>query len=318
MEGGKTQRTFKGPSKVEDTQCIYKDKKTFCQYLTKVLDTVLSVDLYHNVKDKTKLVGDEANEALVKLTSSHDFTFTKTFSNRKVFSAELICELLIVDLLGTKYHSYIPVPHLGKGVGKAYGLVIHYKGKKKPTYHTFVDACDAYLDEMTLSETQYKRLTNDIVDVVGVVNSKGYLINGIGHLNIGYFAKNNCFKVLDWQFIRRTNDVKSHKGYMLYAHPLKSYLAGSPAVIAKKNMALAVLLRNNRWVKRLTSFEVMRAFGKSSFEYITQLPTTNKKWVPYFDNYASAILLLIIAEKNKMQAPKGIIDKLIEPFIPII
>ena len=323
MEGGKTQRSFKRVAKVEDTQCIYNDKHTFCKYLTKVLDNVDAIHLLHNTtNDQTIMRGDEAKDMLIKLTSSKDTTFTKTFMNKKAFVEELSTVVTVVELLDPHYHAYIPVlrPNSkASSKGKlAYGLSIHYKGKKKTSYHTFVDACDAYLDEMPLSDSQYKRLAVDLGEVVNVVNQKGYLVNGLGHLNIGYFKDANRFKVLDWQFMQKTVNVKKHKGYMLYAHPLKSYLAGSPSVIAKKNMSLATLIGKNKWVRRLSSYEVMSAFGKASFVYITQLKVSNKKWVAYFDKYALAILLLVIAEKNNLKAPKGVIDNLIEPFVPVI
>lgn len=323
MEGGKTHRTFKKVAKVEDTQCLYNDKHTFCKYLTKVLDSVDAIHLFHNItsNEQTIIQGDDAKALLVKLTSSQNSTFTKTFMNKKAFTQELATVVTVVELVDPHYHAYVPVVKSSKTGSKgklAYGLSIRYKGKKRTTYHTFVDACDAYLDEMALSDSQYKRLAADLVEVVNVINLKGYLVNGLGHLNIGYFKDANRFKVLDWQFMQKTVNVKKHKGYMLYTHPLKSYLAGSPSVIAKKNMSLATLIGKNKWVRRLSSFEVMSAFGKASFVYITQLKVSNKKWVAYFDNYALAILLLVIAEKNNLKAPKGVIDNLIEPFVPVI
>jgi hypothetical protein len=321
MEGGKTQRTFKKAASVKDTQCIYNDKDTFCKYLTAVLDNVAAIHLYHNTSDdQTILLGSDAKDLLAKLTSSQESTFTKTFVNRKSFEEELATIVTVVDLLNPLYYAYVPI-----GAGKAsikqkpsYGLSIIYKGKKRPSYHTFVAACDAYLDDMALTETQYKHLAGDLLEVVHAVNNKGYLINGLSHSNIGYFKEGNHFKLLDWQYLQRIVNTKKHKGYMLYAHPLKSYLTGSPAVIAKKNMSLATLIGKNKWIRRLSSFELMNAFGKASFEYIAELKASNKKWVPFFDNYALAVLLLVIAEKNNIKAQKVMIDKLIEPFIPAI
>lgn len=324
MKGGKTQRTFKKVSKVEDTQCIYNDKNTFCNFLTKVLDNVDAIHLFHKaVDDQTIVLGSDAKDMLVKLTSSKDSTFTKTFTNRKSFEEELATIITVVDLIDPLYHAYVPIVRPSKvgSSGKmkpAYGMSVHYKNKRKPTYHTFVDACDAYLDEMPLGDAQYKRLSSDLLEAVSVVNAKGYLINGLGHFNIGYFKDANRFKVLDWQYLQKVIDVKKHKGYLLYAHPLKSYIAGSSSVIAKQNMSLATLMGKNKWIRRLGSFQVMSAFGKASFEYITQLRESNKKWVPFFDNYSLAILLLIIAEKNNLKASKSVMDKLIEPFIPTI
>lgn len=321
MEGGRTQRAFKNAAKVEDTQCIYHDQKTFCKYLTRVLDKVDSIRLFHSTSDdQTIILGADAKDILIKLTSSQDSTFTKTFSSRKVFEDELSTVVAVVKMVEPKHHAYVPVLRAGKTIANtkaAYGLSIQYKGKQKTTYHTFVEACDAYLDEMTLNETQYKRLAGDLLEVVSVVNAKGYLINGLGHLNVGYFKNTTCFKVLDWQYMQKAIG-KKHKGYLLYAHPLKSHMAGSPSVIAKKNMSLATLVGKNKWVRELASFEVLSAFGKASFEYITHLKASNKKWVPHFDAYALAILLLVIAEKNHLKASKGVIDKLIEPFIPVI
>lgn len=321
MKGGKTQRTFKKAANTKDTQCIYNDKNTFCKYLTTVLDNVAAIHLYHNTSDdQTILLGSDAKELLTKLTSSQESTFTKTFVNRKSFEEELATIVTVVDLLNPLYYAYVPIGSSKVGIKQkpSYGLSIIYKGKKKPSYHTFVAACDAYLDDMALTETQYKHLVGDLLEVVHAVNNKGYLINGLSHSNIGYFKEGNHFKLLDWQYLQKTIDSKKHKGYMLYAHPLKSYLAGSPAVIAKKNMSLATLIGKNKWIRRLSSFELMNSFGKASFEYIGDLKVSNKKWVPFFDNYALAILLLIIAEKNNIKAQKVVIDKLIEPFIPVI
>jgi hypothetical protein len=218
-------------------------------------------------------------------------------------------------MLGSDSHPFVAVAHGKKK--DVHGFAIYYKNGKV-TYHTLQQACDEYLDAMTLTTKLYAKLLADMSSVIEHVHKIGYSINGISHQTIGYFKSTNTFKILDWQYIGLLSS-RSHNGYVLYSHPLRSIMNGSPSMVAKRNIALGSLLSSNRWVRKLKSYKVIRAYSKASLMYI--LETYRKKqlitFVEHFDKYSLALLAIFLAEKNNIIAPTDDVTKWLAPFTPV-
>jgi hypothetical protein len=216
------------------------------------------------------------------------------------------------------HHPFIPVTKGNKTQSgkEVIGFSIDYL-KGKSTYHTFQQACDEYVDAMSLSTHQYTKMLSDVSSITDKMHRKGYNINGISHHTIGYFKAENTFKILDWQFLTPISKRK-HNGYVLYSHPLKSYMNGATTLLAKRNVALGALLPKNRWVRQLMSYQIIKAYSKASMIYI--LETYKKKdyinFIPDFDKYSLALLSIFVAEKNNIKVPDDMITKWLSSFTP--
>jgi hypothetical protein len=318
MQGGKKYRTFSPSTTIQDTLCIYKDTTTFCKYLASSLDKVVSVNLFYSQNTIDVLNKDNAQTFLITMTKSSNKTVTTTFTKKKDYLLHLEHVALVRQNLDESHHPFI---HVAKGSktqsGKdIIGFSIDYV-KGTSTYHTFQQVCDEYVDTMSLSTFQYNKMLSDVSSVIAKMHRKGYSVNGVSHHTIGYFKAENTFKILDWQFLTLLSKRK-HNGYVLYSHPLKSYMNGATSLLAKRNIALGALLPKNRWVRQLTSYPIMKAYSKASMLYI--LETYKKKnyitLIPEFDNYSLALLSIFVAEKNKIKVPDDMISKWLSAFTP--
>ena len=319
QQGGKTYRAFIPNTRVQNTLCIYQDKQTFCKYLASSLDKVLSVHLYttvDEVDDVNVLQNEKAHEFLIMLTKSSNNTTTTTFTDKKSFISHLSNIQKVKQIVDDVYHPFVSVV---KGKPKdVVGFCIKYKGGQH-TYHTFQQMCDEYLDNMSLTNAQYAKMLADVSNVMEKVNKKGFLINGISHHTIGYVKASSTFKILDWQYMNMVTSKKQN-GYILYSHPLKTYLNGSTSIIAKRNIALGTLLPKNKWVKHLKTYKSILAYSKTSFIYIIE---TNKKkhlhrFVPQFDKWSLALLAVFMAEKHHIKNQVEVVSKWLSVFTPNI
>jgi hypothetical protein len=318
MQGGKKYRAFSPPTTIQDTLCIYKDKTTFCKYLASSLDKVVSVNLFHASNTFDVLNKDDAQTFLITMTKSSNKSATTTFTKKKDFLLHLEHVAFVRQNLDESHHPFIPVTkgsrtHTSKEV---IGFSIDYV-KGKSTYHTFQQVCDEYIDTMSLTSPQYTKMLSDVSTVTDKMHRKGYSVNGISHHTIGYFKAENTFKILDWQFLTLLSK-KKHNGYVLYSHPLKSYMNGATNLLAKRNVALGALLPKNRWVRHLMSYQIIKAYSKASMLYI--LETYKKKdyisFIPDFDKYSLALLSIFVAEKNNIKVPDDMITKWLSSFTP--
>jgi hypothetical protein len=66
----------------------------------------------------------------------------------------------------------------------------------------------------------------------------------------------------------------------------------------------------------------LKSFGASSFDYIVNRYSNlsslklHNMYAPFYDNYSFALLLILLAEKNNIKAPKDSIDEKLAPFMP--
>lgn len=314
MQGGRKYRAFISQSKAEDTLCIYKDTKTFCKYLSSCLDRVTHVTLFYSSQETASLSKEEAHNFLITLTKSSNTSITTTFGNKKVYVRHLDNVATVEQNIDEAYHPFIPV--VKSKPKNIVGFSIHYN-KSAPTFHTFQQVCDEYVDEMTLSSSQYAKLLSDIASTVERIHKRGYSVNGISHHTIGYFKAVNTFKILDWQFMTPV-EKKQHDGYVLYSHPLKSYMNGTTSLLAKRNVSLGSLLAKNKWVKKLPSYESISAYSKASLSYILETYKRKElqKFVTQFDYYSLALLAVFIGEKNNIKVPQETVSKWLSMFTP--
>ena len=131
MQGGKTYRSYTTSTSTQDTQCIYKDVKSFCKYLSLKLDKVISVHLFYTSQSYDVLDKNEADKFLIMLTKSTNKSLTSTFKKKNVFLNHLRNVALVRQTIEDTHHPFIPIM---KGTNKEIvGFSINYiKGFANP------------------------------------------------------------------------------------------------------------------------------------------------------------------------------------------
>jgi serine/threonine protein kinase len=326
MIGGKVYRkTTKG--NVEDTSCIYKDNKTFCKKMASVLENVSGITLYNSSQAKfTLLDRKEIEETIISMTRSSDMV-TKTFvgsKSQKNFLNELATYHEVLKILpNKKLHNLVPIIMYKQM--PIFGLVLRYNNTTKTTYHLFSEGCSSKILEMEFTSKLFNKFAREISEVLDLMRSKGFCHNDLKPDNLYYCAKTDRFKIVDWGHASITTAKvfsSAHRGSMFFSHPLKLYLSGLPATISRRSMKLALLSGKEKWTQKLSSLTPLKSFGASSFNYImdrfSNLSTVklHNMYSPYYDGYSFALILVLLAEKNKFKAPKDVVDERLATFIP--
>jgi serine/threonine protein kinase len=327
MIGGKVYRkTTKGT--VEDTSCIYKDSKTFCKHMSTVLENVSGLTLFNSANAKFTLSDKkEIDDVIISMTRSSDMV-TKTFKGSqplKNFLHELNAYHEVMKILPNKKHHNI-APIMQFKSMPIFGLVLRYKDSRKPTYHIFSEGCSIKVLDMEFTPKLFSKFAKDITEVLDTLRSKGYCHNDIKPDNLYYCATTDRFKIVDWGYASQMSTTKPlssmQRGSMFYSHPLKLYLSGLPSSVARRSMQIASLTRKEKWTRKLNSMIPLKSFGASSFDYIVNRYSNlsslklHNMYAPFYDNYSFALLLILLAEKNNIKAPKDSIDEKLAPFMP--
>lgn len=329
--GGKLYNQGHGKKlRVEDTRCIFRDSKTFCKYLDTVLNEIDKLVLYHSSTSKVTVTAKEDILKLVGALNKSEKVITKTYEGddtHATFERELTANLTIISSLKQTYHTLIPVfTWKGKPV---YGISLVYKAEKAPsTFHLFSEACGTSVLEFKFTQTSFNKFVKELKESLDAIHDIGWNHNDINPENMVFCSQSNRFKIINWEFA----SVVPSKPYELarcgdkyFNHPLKFYLAGMPAFVAKKLMSYSLLVGKQGWSRKLKAQGIVQSLSASSFEYIVtrygnHAKLSNKelhaRFDAFYDNYAFAICILLLADKHKVKASKEVVDELLKPFMP--
>jgi len=313
---------------VEDCNCIKDDKKTFCQYLKKHRAQIKEISLYSSTSRSFKLDIDEEIDKIIGILNDKQGLVVKTFKGshpKDGFIAEIKGFLKILSILKNKdYHTV----HEGFVLKNEpiYGLCISYTNKTN-SYHTFTEGCSTPIDKMKFkSQEQFDIFVKHIYDALTAIHEQGYYHNDIKPDNMIYCAKDERFKLIDWELSSKMPAEPRpfySGGTTLYNHPLKFYLGGLPAIICKQLIQYSVvILGKHKWVRKLKVFKTLKFLNSMSLDWILEKENTkskvaiHRKYYPHFDNYAFAQSVLYLAEKHGMIAPSDLIADLMGPFLP--
>lgn len=316
--------------RVEDTRCIFKDTKTFCKYINDVLSSIEKITLYHTLSSKVTLSKKIDIMHVIGLLGKNDITLTKTYKQGSIdvkeeFTRELQANTEISKHLKPMYHTLKPAFVYKSLPVNGVCMMYTVESGLTPTYHLFTEACSTQPTDFKFTQTTFNKFVKEIKECLDSLHAAGWNHNDIKPDNMIYCARSNRFKVVDWGM------SSSHKtkpfafnetGTKYYNHPLMFYLAGIPAFVSRRLMAYSLLVGKHTWTKKLKTQDIVQSLSTSSFDYILSRYSKlnskelHAKFAPHYDNYAFAITLLLLADKNNVKAPKDIVDKLLEPFMP--
>lgn len=315
---------------VQDNRCIYKDPKTFCMFIDNTISFIEKITLYNTVSKKYIIDDVTKIQNILSEIVSNKNVVVKTFKGdepKEQFFNEINANHRILKYLPNPlYHTIKPV--ISYKLKPIYALSIHYidgTQSKNVSYHIFSEGCSTQILDYKFTQQSFNKFVKDIKSALDSVHSRKFFHNDIKPANMIYCANSDRFKVIDWE-LGAVLPKKPYKwtetGGKFFCHPLKLYLAGTPNMIARRMMSLYVLYGKETWVKNLKSFPTLKKLTAFSFDYILDnygnLSTIElqQKFGPYFDNWGLAISIILLADKNKVKAPKDIVNELLEPFMP--
>jgi len=237
-------------------------------------------------------------------------------SNKNNFKNELTGYKEILKIFGekelNKYTAIKPLFIINNI--KIYGI------STNKNYYSFSEYCSKSLDEINLTQELYNKFTKDIIKSLKILQKNHYIHNDIKPDNIMYC--NNQFKLIDWEMSKLLNkkiiELK-YCGNTVFNHPIKYYLAGFPSYICRKLMDVEIFYyTKHNWIGQLKSYNEYKKRSINSFNKIINSKLTKQqihnKFSKYFDNYAFAINLVYLAEKNKIKPNIKLINKLMKPL----
>jgi hypothetical protein len=186
-------------------------------------------------------------------------------------------------------------------------------------YFIFQEKCHKTIDNIDFTQKEFNKLIDDIYESLLILQKNNFLHNDIKPDNIIYC--NNHYKLIDWDlaFIKYTpfkSFIKGSGGNFMFNHPIKFYNLGLSLFIFKfffiffKNLNY----NSNKWLYELESFKKITEKSIESAELLIQKKKT-KTLTKYYDMYSFATMIVCLAEKNNLEYPKELINKLLKPFL---
>jgi serine/threonine protein kinase len=314
---------------VQDNQYTDKDPHTFHNYIKNVLDDISELTLYHSPSVTSRInKDDDVRHTLLEILKN-TAVVVKTFKGdnpKNHFLNELKANERIINLFpDARYHTIRHVVQYNSTA--VYAIEISYKSNsrvKNNTYHIFSEGCSIQVLDFKFTRQSFDKFVREVKVILDTIHSIDFYHNDIKPTNVIYCNKSNAFKVIDWELaetLPKRPYLWSETGSKFFCHPLKLYIAGTPNAIARRMMTFYVMYGKETWVKNLKAFGVIKSLAGASFDNI--LKKYNKlttrqlqaKFGPYFDNWAFAVTIILLAEKNGVEAPKDVIDELLQPFM---
>ena len=304
---------------VEDIKYIKYDHKTLYNFLINSKSKDVKLFGVHDGRYKIIIEKDK----LIKLIKNNNDLIVKYFKNNLWFITnnefnfknELTGFYELIKIFGnniSKYTTILPLTNINNI--DIYGLSIDNK------FFTFAEKCKYTLDKITLDEKKFKKLIDDILEVLIILRKNNYIHNDLKPDNMMYC--HDRFKLIDWELsrpIKSNPESLNYHGTMVFNHPIKMYVKGVPEIICKKAMDISLVIRPNmKWVRKIKLYEIYKKRTMDSFDRIISLNLSRKKihkiFTKYFDAYSFALSLAYLAEKNNLEVPHKIIDKLMRPL----
>lgn len=311
---------------VEDAPCIKNDSKTFCAFLHDQVDAFNRIILYDKLLHTKVISKQEDIVRVIEEIKKAKNIVAKTFkdpSSKENFLNELKATERVARSLDSKYHT-LSHGFTFKGM-KVFGMEITHKEHHASSYHVFSEGCSVQILDINFTQAMFDKFVSDMKHNLDALHKVGLYHNDMKPDNMIYCSNSKRFKLIDWELSSSLpNNPPDYTkcGTTLYNHPLKFYLGGLPAIIARHSTMYSLYMGKHTWVTKLKSFNHIQTFIKSSFDFIIASEThlskrqLHKKFYPFYDGFALALSIIFLAEKFKLNMPYDVVDELMGGFVP--
>lgn len=336
------------------------------------------MELYNkNSEDKNTLYKDielaELNNIEIKLVTINektlkdetieldkkDFKFIKTFIKRKT-KKTIVKKYLISNSLfssneknfNDELQGYKNLIQIFKGNVSKYTTIKNgfiYKRKKiygiiiGKTYYVFMEKCFKTIEKIDFTEKTLKKCTNQIIEILNILNANDYIHNDIKADNIILCRKR--FKLIDWETSNFIKDfemkdkqaklINSKNGNLTFNHPVKFYRINYPYYFYRYIYDIEIMsysYLNNLESPRLLTSLVEKSYNKVIAKYselskikhkinnktkslsIDKISEDEYYYFKLADYYSFALTIIYIAEKCKIKYPSKIINKILSYY----
>ena len=290
-----------------------------------------NIDLYNLIKkdnpnkmilygiDKKYLIEEKLDLILEEIKGKSNYIAKKIKRGdlimglaNKNFNNELNSVKDIYSFMGDNIKKYTTIkPLLNYNNTDIYAL--SYKKK----YYLFQEKCMNTIDNINFTQKEFDKMIKDIYEQILILQENKYLHNDIKPDNI--ILCKGKYKLIDWDrayYYKKLFKTLYMRGYFLFNHPYKFYKKVIPLFIYNFFVYLFKQLDNKKmsWIFNLNIYKELEEKIYNSVNYLIYNKKSNNNLSRYYDNYSFALVIIFVAEKNKLKIPKKFVNKLFEHF----
>jgi serine/threonine protein kinase len=187
-------------------------------------------------------------------------------------------------------------------------------------FYIFQEKCHQTVDNVKFTQKEFNKFVKDIYESLLILQKSNFIHNDIKADNVIYC--DNRYKLIDWDladsyYTRFKSFVKGSGGNFIFNHPIKFYSLGLPIFIFRTFYNIFKSKDNDiyKWIFKLKSYKIIE---KKSLESTSLLIDNNiklKSLIKHYDMYSFALLIIFLAEKNKLKYSKIFVNQLLKPFL---
>jgi len=302
--------------------------------------SLITVDGSITLEDKDfdlilKLIKKRDKKVLVKKFVTSSFMFD---SNAKNFNSEIEGYRQLIQIFKDNVTKYTTIK---KGFSykhkDIYGITFNNN------YYVFLEKCFNTLDNIKFTEKTLAKCVKEIIEILDILNANNYIHNDIKPDNIILCRKR--FKLIDWETSNYIKDqsssfTNSKNGNLVFNHPIKFYRISVPYLFYRhiydieimtyqilnklqkpKEITALVESSYNQVVDKysqLSRIPIIESKGsrrkiKKSLD-ISEIKENKDYYLKLADYFSFALCIIYLAERNKIDYPKKIIDNILSYY----
>jgi len=298
----------------DDTNSLYNELKTANPDNLKLISIDETFKIPKNeIENVLKLMKTKADKTLVK-----KFVYVSLFfgSNEKHFKNELDGYKQLISIFGKDISKYTTVKR-----GFEYNNKDIYGISFNDNYYIFLEKCYKTLENIQFTPKTLHKCVKEIIEMLDIMRTHNYIHNDIKPDNI--ILCKNRFKLIDWEssnFIKNqaSTFINSKNGNLVFNHPIKFYRIGVPYSFYR--YIYDAEMHTYDYLTDLNSPTVITDLVYDSFNQVVD--RYNKKgsskdkdfYLKMADYYSFALVVIYMAEKNKIDYPKKVIDEILANY----
>ena len=273
--------------------------------------------LHKNIKIKNgyeeilKLIKDKNNYIVKKFKRGNIFTG----NDKHNFKNEMKSIKKLDKIYKDKLSYYTSIKPIFK-----YSNVDIYAISFSHRFFIFQEKCHKTIDNIKFTQKEFNKFIKDIYESLLILQKSKFIHNDIKADNVIYC--DNKYKLIDWDladgyYSRFKSFVKGSGGNFLFNHPIKFYSLGLSIFVFKTFYYIFKSKDSDsyKWLYSLKSHKIMELKSIKSTSLLIENNVNLKSLIKHYDMYSFALLIIYLAEKNKVKYSKSFVNELLKPFL---